>query len=171
MAIILPNYANMDNIELENVKYSIVGRYKPIDFLHNIVDGKYDTGRYMFLPLHFNPDRPEAAVFLDTIYENLGSICKYSYLYREFAVYERMTPIKYPEKNCGNCRHFHKHFDYYAADDSLGLSVCLSGYCPKPEKKRQRTRWTAEKPLYEDCFEWNAECSMIVKEIQRMEEK
>lgn len=169
MAIILPKYEEMDNIELENEKYSIVGRYEPTEFLHMLIDGKFISGRYMFLLLHWKPDRPQKAIFLDTVYDNLGHICRHAASWKKIAVYERMTPIKYPEKKCGNCKHFRKHFDYHSSDDDLGLSVCLSGSCPKPEKKRQRTRWISDQPIYEDCFEWNAECAMIVREIQKIE--
>ena len=167
--IILPDYAKLDQFTLEGVDYSIVGRYPITDFLHRFIDGEFG-GRYAFIPVYLSskPDRPAKLVFWDTISENLGSLYRNGSVWAYIAVYERMTPIKLPERVCGNCKHFRKHYDYSSRDNDLCLSVCLMGSCPIPPEKRKQKRWTQDKPHFDDCHDWNAEAAMHINEIEKL---
>lgn len=167
----LPDYANLDNLELDGVRYSIVGRFKPKEFLHRLIDEEF-RGRHAFIAVPVRPDvnHPAQLVFYDTICHELESLFHYGGIWDHIVVYERMTPIKLPDKRCGNCRHFCRRYHYSGNDGSLFLSLSHYGYCPRPEKKRQRERWTHDQPITEDCFEWNAECAMLVGECKKLEE-
>lgn len=168
-SIILPNYAELDQFSFEGVDYSIVGRYPINKFLHQFIDGKFG-GRCAFIPVYLDPTpgRPAKLVFWDTIVENLGSLCQYGSVWKYVAVYERMTPVKLPERVCGNCKHFHKHYSYHSKDNDLCISVCMTGSCPIPPKKQKQKRWTQDQPYSDSCHEWSAEAAMLIRETEKL---
>ena len=155
-----------EQFEIEDKKYSIVGVYSVIDFLHKFIDGEFQ-GTAAYVILHKDkPDSPLVPEFSLKIENNMGTLLRY-YNQEKIAVYERMPIIKYPERICGNCRGFVKH--YSASESFLGISESSQGHCVGRHHPFNRNR--DDKPKDDKCFNWNAECLSILEHLNIKESK
>lgn len=148
------------NYEFNKVNYSLVEQVQIKKFLHNFIDKKYRRD-CLFFVLYPKSDRiAKEMKFWDSINRNIGVLNEY-YEHCEIAVYDRMTKLEMPEKICGNCKHFHRH--YSESDDWIGFVMLQEGHCTNT--KRIKTRNVDSDPYKKNCFEWNDRCRQIVKEI------
>ena len=150
--------------EIENKKYSIIGVYSLTDFLHKFIDGEF-PGTAAFIIISKNEsDGPFSPEFFNKIVDEMGTLYWY-YRDDKIAVYERMPIIKYPERVCGNCKEYVKH--YVSCDSLLGISEAQQGHCKGRHHVFTRNR--DDKPKDNKCFCWNAECSAILEHLKNRE--
>lgn len=149
-----------EQFDLGGKKYSSIGTYSKQDFMLALIERKFPSSA-AFILFGVDEDRPAVPVFFDTIWEKLPTIirdCNYDVM---IAVYERMPPIKYPERICGNCKYYVRH--YSSRDGSLGLAILDEGHCIGRYKIFPRKNKDEPK---EGCFEWNAESQGIIEQIK-----
>ena len=149
-----------DQFELDSKKYSLLHIYQRKEFLHAFIDGKIPSTS-AFVIYGADKDRPSVPVFYNTVCEELEMLFRYYNDDAKIAEYERMPPLNYPERVCGNCKHFCRH--YSGSDNSLGLAILDEGHCMGRRSAFKRMRLDSPK---DGCFEWNAECVGIIDKIE-----
>ena len=150
-----------EQFEIEDKKYSMIGIYSLVDFLHKFIDGEFPgTAAYIIIDKN-KLDKPLLPEFFDKIVDKMGTLYRY-YREKKIAVYERMPVIKYPERVCGNCREFVRH--YSSCDSVLGIYELQQGHCKGRHHVFNRNR--DDKPKDDKCFCWNAECLAILEHLK-----
>ncbi len=149
-----------EQFEVEDKKYSIIGVYSLIDFLHKFIDDEFPTMSAYIIIEKNKPDKPFLLEFFNKVFDNIGTLLNY-YKEDKVAVYERMPIIEYPERVCGNCKEYVKH--YVSCDSFLGISEAQQGHCKGRHHVFNRNR--DDKPKDDKCFYWNAECLTILKQL------
>ena len=150
-----------EQFEIEDKKYSIIGVYSLIDFLHKFIDKEFPGTAAFTIIYKDKPNEPLLPEFFNKIVDNMGTLYRY-YSEDKVAVYERMPVIKYPERVCGNCKEFVKH--YVSCDSHLGISESRQGHCKGRHHVFNRNR--DDKPKDDKCFCWNAECLTMLEHLK-----
>ncbi len=151
-----------EQFEIEDKKYSIIGVYSLIEFLHKFIDGEFPGMSAYIIIDKDKPDQPLLPEFFNKVLDNIGNLLNY-YSEDKVAVYERMPIIKYPERVCGNCKEYVKH--YVSCDSLLGISESRQGHCKGRHHVFNRNR--DDMPKDDKCFCWNAECLAILEHLKQ----
>lgn len=151
-----------EQFEIEDKKYSIIGVYSLIEFLHKFIDGEFPGMSAYIIIDKDKPNEPLLPEFYNKIVDKMGTLYRY-YSGDKIAVYERMPIIKYPERVCGNCKEYVKH--YASCDSLLGISESRQGHCKGRHHVFNRNR--DDMPKDDKCFCWNAECLAILEHLKK----
>lgn len=151
-----------EQFEIEDKKYSIIGVYSLIDFLHKFIENEFPGTSAFVIMCKGEPNKPFLPEFYNKIVDNMGTLYRY-YSDEKIAVYERMPVIKYPERVCGNCKEFVKH--YVSCDSLLGIQESRQGHCKGRHHVFNRNK--DDNPKDDKCFCWNAECLTMLEHLKK----